>query len=69
MVLDLLLDLAAAVSDRPDGQTRLQQVCIYLGLLGLLFGVWIAVSSEPVVGFGLAVVGGSLWLYGVYVRD
>ncbi|QRV16364.1 hypothetical protein JMJ58_05600 [Haloterrigena salifodinae] len=69
MVLDLLLDLAAAVSDRPDGRTRLQQVCSYLGLLGLLFGAWIAVSSEPAVGFGLAVAGSGLWLYGAYVCD
>lgn len=66
MVLDLLVDTLYAVADRPDGRTRLEQACLYLGLVALLFGAWIAVSSEPMAGLGLAVAGGVLWLYGAY---
>lgn len=63
--VELLLDLGFdRLVDRRDDRTRIQQGCLFLGVVAALGAIALAVASGPLYGLALATVALALLFYG-----
>ncbi|WP_254763184.1 hypothetical protein [Natrinema marinum] len=50
---------------RDEDRTGLEQCCLFVGIVGLLLAVAVAVAAGPWYGLAVGVVGGALFVYGM----